>query len=93
MEQDIIPESLLSPQVDTVKNLEDLLLIKETDEGLVKALLWDVDNLFSQLSLLWIHETEHLCERLKGSKAEITGRRKVFALPLKLLEERHDEIR
>ena len=92
MEQDIIPESLLSPQVDTVKNLEDLLLIEETDERELKAFLWYVDNLFSQLSLLWIHEAEHLCERLKGSKAEIAGFGNFFALALELIEEGDDKI-
>ena len=92
MEEGVIPEPLLSPKVHTFKDLEDLFLVEEPDEGFLKAFLWDVNDSIGQRALLWMDEPDHLRKRLKGGKPEIAGLGKVFALFLELIEEGDDEL-
>jgi len=59
MKEDIIPEPLLSPEVDRLEHLQDLIMVKEPDQGLPKTLFGDVQNGLRQLSLIGVHETDH----------------------------------
>ena len=49
-----------------------------------------MDDPFSQLPLLRIHEPDHFCKRLKSSEAEIAGLGKVVALVLEFIKESND---
>ena len=44
MKEGIIPEPLFRPQVNSLENLQDLILIKKTDERLLSPLLGDIED-------------------------------------------------
>ena len=44
MKKDIVPEALFSPEVDRFEDLQNLVMVKEPDQGLPKALLGDVQD-------------------------------------------------
>ena len=44
MEQSIVPEALFSPEVDRFEDLQNLVMVKEPDQGLAKAFLGDVQD-------------------------------------------------
>lgn len=59
MKEGIIPEPLPCFQVNTLKNLEDFLLIEETNEGLLSPLLGDIEDGICHFQLFRILEAEH----------------------------------
>ena len=66
VEKGIIPEALVAFQVDHLEETQDLLLVKETDEGLLGALWGDGEDDLGQVTLLGVEEAEHLGEGLDG---------------------------
>ena len=66
MEQGIIPKAFISFYIDRLKDLEYFLLIEKPDEGSLKTLLWDVDNLFRHLSVIRIHKPDHFAKGLES---------------------------
>ena len=93
MEKGIITETLFPSQVDSLKDLEDFLLIEKPDEGSLKTLLWDADDLFRHLSVIWIHKPDHFAKGLESRQTEIAGFGKVVTVALQIIEEGDDELR
>jgi hypothetical protein len=93
VEKGVIPEALLCSQIDGVKELEEFLLVEETDEGFTKALLWDAEDAFSQIPMIRIQEPDHFCKRFKCGEAKITGLGEIFSLILDLFEKGDDQDR
>ena len=52
MQESVITEAFFSFEIDGVKEAEDLLRIKEPDEGFLSALLGDGEDGLCQLSLV-----------------------------------------
>ena len=91
MQKGVVPESLFSFEVNGLKDLEDFLLVEKPDQGLAEALLRNVDDSFSQLTVLWGHEPDHFCKGLEGGEAQVAGSGKVVTLLLQLFEKRDDQ--
>jgi hypothetical protein len=90
MKEGIIPEPLFRPQVNSLENLQDLILIKEPDKGLLSPLLGDIEDGICHLLLFGIHKADHFGKGLEGRKPLIAGLDKVFSLTLQILKERDD---
>jgi hypothetical protein len=71
VQKGIIPEAFVAFHVDHLEETEDLLLVKETDEGLLGALRGDGEDRLRNLLLLGVEEAEHLGEGLDGGQALI----------------------
>jgi hypothetical protein len=92
MKQGVIPEPLVSLYIDALKDLEDFLLIEKTDEGFLRAFLWDVQYPIGQFPVFWALETKHFGKGFEGSQTLIAGCGKIVALPFKSIEELEDEL-
>jgi hypothetical protein len=86
MKERIIPEPLLRPQVNGVKDLQDLILIKKTDEGFLSPFLGDAEDDICHLLLFRIFEADHFGKRLEGCKPMIAGLDQVLSLTLKVFK-------
>lgn len=93
MKQGIITETLFPSQVDSLKDLEDFLLIEKPDEGSLKTFLWDVDDLFGHFSVIRIHKADHFAKGLESRQTKIAGFGKVVTVLLQVIEEGDDELR
>ena len=91
MQEGVVPESLFSFEVNRLKDLEDFLLVEKPDQGFAEAFLRNVDDSFSQLTVLGGHEPDHFGKGLEGGKAQVAGSGKVVALLLQLFEKRDDQ--
>jgi hypothetical protein len=92
MKKGIIPETLLSSQIDGLKDFEDFLLIQKPDERFSESLLWNVDDPFSQVALFGVDEADHFGKGLERSEAQIAGSGKVVSLIVELIEEGDDQL-
>jgi len=75
-----------------MKDLEDLLRVKESDEGFLGAFLGNGENGLCELTLLRIEEADHFGEGLEGGQSLIAGSGQVVAMGLEIIEESEDEI-
>ena len=91
MQKAVVTETLFSFEVNGLKDLDDFLLVQEPNQGLAEAFLRNVDDSFSQLTVLGGHEPDHFCEGLEGGKAQVAGSGKVVTLLLQLFEKRDDQ--
>ena len=92
MKQGVIPEALFSSEVDRFEDLQDLVVVEEADQGLPKALLGDVQDGLCQLSLIRVHEADHLGKGFKGREPMVPGPGEIVPLTLKIIEEREDKL-
>ena len=79
MKESIIPEPLFRLQINGLKNLQDLILIKKPDEGLLRPFLGDIEDGIGHLLLFRIHEPDHFGKGFEGRKPLIAGLDKVFS--------------
>ena len=91
VQKGIVPEALVAFQVDHLEETENLLLVKEADEGLLGALWGDGEDDLGQVSLLGVEEAEHLGEGLDDGQTLVAGSGQVASLGLKLIQEGQDE--
>ena len=91
MQKGVVPESLFSFEVNGLKDLDDFLLVEKPDQGLAEALLWNVEDSFSHLTVLGGHDADHFGKGLEGGKAQIAGSGKVVALLLQFFEKGDDQ--
>ncbi len=68
-------------------------MLDEAHEGLVVALLGDVEDCVGQVAMIRIHKADHFGKGFEGSEAVISCSGQVFALLLQIIEEREDELR
>jgi len=71
MKQDVIPKALFCPKIDRLKDLQDLFLIEEADEGFLITLLWDVEDGVCELTVIGIHKTHHPGKGFEGGQTLI----------------------
>jgi hypothetical protein len=90
MKERIIPEPLFRPQVNCIKNLQDLILIKKPDEGLLSPLLGDIEDSICHLLLFRIFKADHFGKGLEGRKPVIAGLDQVPSLLLKVFKKSND---
>jgi len=93
MKQDIVAEPLFSSEIDRPKDLQDLVVVEEPDQGLLITLLGDVQDGICQLSLIRVHETDHFGKGFEGCKPMVPGPWEILPLSLEIIEEREDELR
>ncbi len=86
MKEGIIPEPLFRPQINSVKDLQDLILIKKTDERLLSALLGDIEDGIRHLLLFGIFEADHFGKGLEGRKPMIASLNQVLSLTLQVFK-------
>jgi len=86
MKERIIPEPLFRPQVNGVKDLQDLILIKKTDERFLSAFLGDAKDDICHFPLFRIFEANHFGKRLESCKPMIAGLDQVLSLTLKVFK-------
>ena len=89
----VIPEPLLCPEIDGFEDPKDLIMIEEADEGLLVALLRNVEDCVRQFAMIRIHKADHFGKGFEDSEAVIPCSGQVFALLLEIIEEREDELR
>jgi len=87
----VISEALFSSEIDRLKDLQDFLLVEKSDEGFLSAFLRDMKYPIGQFPVFWALESQHFGEGFEGRQALIAGFGKIFALPLKSIEESQDE--
>ena len=92
MKQGVIPEALISPEIDGFEHLQDLVMVEEPDQWLPITLLGDVQDGLRQLPLIGVHEADHLGKGLQSGKPMVPGPGQVLALTLKIVEEGEDEL-
>jgi len=90
MKEGIIPEPLFCLQVNGLENLQDLILIKKTDERLLCPLLGDTENGICHHLLFGIHKADHFGKGLEGRKPLIAGLDQILSLTLKVFKECND---
>ena len=91
MQKGVVPESTFSFEVNRLKDLENLLLVKKPNQGFAEAFLRNVDDSFSQLTVLGGHKPDHFGKGLEGGKTQVARSGKVVALLLQLFEKRDDQ--
>jgi len=92
MKQGVIPEPLFSSEVDRLKDLQDLVMVEEPDQGPLITLLGDVQDGIRHLSLIRMHEADHFGKGFQGRKSMVPGPWEIFPLTLQVIEEREDEL-
>ena len=92
MKKGVVPEALLSSEIDSVKDLENFLLVEKPDQGFLCAFLRDVKYPIGQFPVLWALESQHFGKGFEGSQALIASCGKIVALPFKAIEECQDEL-
>jgi hypothetical protein len=92
MEKGIIPGAFFSLQIDEMKDLEDLLRVKEPDERFLGALLGDGENALSEVTLVRIEEADHFGEGLEGGQSLIAGSGQIVTMGLEIIKESEDEL-
>ena len=90
MKESIIPEPLFRLQVNGLENLQDLILVKEPDEGLLRPFLGDVEDGIRHLLLFRILEPDHFGKGLEGRKPLVAGLDQIFSLFLEVFKECND---
>ena len=90
MKEGVIPESLFCLQLNSMEDLQNLILIKKTNERLLSPLLRDMENSVCHLALFRILEADHFGKGLQGRKPMIAGLGQVFSLVLKVFKEGND---
>ena len=93
MKQGIIPEPLFFLEVDGIKDLQDLIVVEESDEGFLKTLLGKVEDHLCRLSLIGVHKADHLGKGFQGGESMVAGPGEVFSLSLEIVEKGQDETR
>jgi hypothetical protein len=91
MKQDIVPEPLFSSEIDGLKDLQDLIVVEESDERFLVALLGEVEDHLCRLSLIGVHKADHLSKGFQGGESMIAGPGEVFSLSLEIVEKGQDE--
>jgi hypothetical protein len=92
VEEGVITEAFFFLEIDDMKGLEDLLRVKEPDEGFLGALLGDGENGLRQWSLVRIEEANHFGEGFEGSESVIASSGQVVALRLEIIQESEEEV-
>jgi len=92
VEEGVIAEAFFSLQIDDLKDLEDLLRVKEPDEGFLGALLRGGENGLCQLTLVRIEEADHFGEGLEGGESLIASSGQIATLGLEIIQEGEDEL-
>jgi len=82
VKQGVIPEAFFSSEVDRLKDLQDLVMIEEPDQGPLIALLGDVQDGIGQLSLIRMHEADHFGKGFQSGKPMVPGPWEIFPLTL-----------
>jgi len=90
MEQGVVAETFFAAEIDALKDLQKLFLVKEADQCLLCALLWDVKDPIGPFTLFGVHEADHPGKGFKGRQAMITGPGEVFALSFEIVEKGQD---
>ena len=86
MQQGVVAETFFAAEIDALKDLQKLFLVKKADQCFLGALLWDVKDPIGAIALFGMHETDHLGKGFEGRQAVITGDRTVFALSFEIIE-------
>ena len=86
MKEGIIPEPLFRLQINSVKDLQDLILIKKPDERLLGPLLGDIEDGLCHLLLFRILESKHLGKGFERRKPMIASLDQVLSLLLKVFK-------
>ena len=87
MKQDIVPESLFSFKFDGVKDLQDFIVVEESDERFLVTLLGEVQDGLCRFSLIGVHKADHFGKGFEGGESMIAGPWEVFAPSLEIVEE------
>jgi len=93
MKEGIIAGAFFSFKIDGMKDVEDLIRVKEPDEGFLGSLLGDGEDGLRHCSVLRIEEADHCGEGFEGGEALIARSGPVAALGLEVIEEGEDELR
>ena len=93
MKQGIVPEPLFSFKVDGIKDLQDLIVVEESDERFLVTLLGEVQDGLCRFSLIGMHKADHFGKGFEGGESMIAGSWEVFSLSLEIVEEGEDETR
>ncbi len=91
MKQDIIPEPLFSFKVDGFKDLQDFIVVEESDERFLVTLLGEVEDNLCHFSLIGMHEADHFGKGFEGRESMISGSWEVFSPSLEIVEKGDDE--
>ena len=90
MKEGIIPEPLFCLQLNSLENLQDLILIKKTDQRLLSPLLGNIKDNVCHFPLFRVFEANHFGKALEGRKPMVTGLDQVFSLLLKVFKKCND---
>ena len=93
VQQGIIPEALFRFQINRLKDLQDLILIKIADQGFMRPFLRDIEDDICRLLLFRVQESDHFGEGFEGRKPLIAGPGQVFSFILKVCKECNDKAR
>jgi len=86
MKQGIIPEPLFFLEVDDIKDLQDLIVVEESDQGSLKTLLGEVQNDLCRFSLIGVHKADHLSKGFEGGESMVAGPWQIFPFSLEIIE-------
>ena len=92
MQQAVIAEAFIFLQIDSLEDLHDFFRIQIADELFLHAFLRDGKDLLGQLSVLRMHEADHLGQRFDGHQAQVAGAGGVFAILFQVIEEGDDQL-
>jgi hypothetical protein len=91
MEERVIPEPLFSFEINRLKNLEHLILIKKPDQRLLRTLLRNGSDDMGHLFVFRIHKPDHFGKGFEGRQPVIACFDEVVSFVLQILKERDDE--
>jgi len=86
MKERIIPEPLFRSQINGVKDLQDLILVKKPDERLLSPLLRDAEDGIRYLLLFRIFEANHFGKGLESRKPMIASLDQILSFLLKIFK-------
>ena len=91
MEQSIIPEAFFSFQINRLKDLQHLILIKKSDKALLFAFLGNIEDGIYDPLLIRMHKANHFGKGLEGCKPMIACFYDVFSFILEILKKCNEQ--
>ena len=87
MQQCVVPRTICFSKIDSLQDVEDLLLVEKADQGFLGALLGDAKDCVDRFRALRREKAQHFGKGLEGCKALVSSFWKVFSIFFKPVEE------
>jgi hypothetical protein len=85
MKQNIVSEAFFALDIDSAKNLQDLIVVKKADQRPLRPFLRDIEDGIGKLIVHWIDKPDHFGKRLDGRQAAVTGNGTVAPILFELI--------